>query len=266
MTDQLGRYIDTSIPFKRIVCLVPSQTALLYDLGLEHLLVGITKFCVHPPHLKDHLAIVGGTKNIHWDTLKSLKPDIVLCNKEENTQQIVAQLETFTQVHIADIYTLEDCFELIQQYGVLFNVVQKGECIIEQIRASAKEYHSFLAEKTPEKVAYLIWRKPWMLAGGDTFINHMLEVAGFDNAFKDLSRYPEVELSDIQKSAIDFLFLSSEPYPFKEKHKAELREEFTNAEIVLVNGEFFSWYGSRLTSAFDYFKTLKLQLKSKKAD
>ena len=266
LVDQLGRHIDTSRAFKRVVCLVPSQTELLYDLGLEHVLVGITKFCVHPNHLRSNITVVGGTKNVHWETLKSLNPDIVLCNKEENTQQIVEQLEDFTQVHLADIYNLDDCYELIQQYGEIFKVARKAEFLIQQIKKKAKEYNSFLSGEPRQKVAYMIWKKPWMLAGGDTFINHMLEVAGYENAFKNHSRYPEIELSDLHTSKIDLLFLSSEPYPFKEKHKEELAGVFPGTEIVLVDGEFFSWYGSRVSLALEYFKELKLQLKTKKAD
>ena len=92
ITDQLGRKIKLSQVPKRIVSLVPSQTELLIHLGLEEQLVGITKFCVHPKHLLKTKQIVGGTKNVHFDRVRDLQPDIILCNKEENTQAIVACL------------------------------------------------------------------------------------------------------------------------------------------------------------------------------
>src|SRR5690606_29205221 len=249
-----------------IVCLVPSQTELLCDLGLQHLLVGITKFCVHPIKLKDKITVVGGTKNVHWETLKSLKPDIVLCNKEENTLEIVQQLETFTQVHVADIYTLKDCYQLIRDYGILFSVEKKSQFIVEEIQEQVDDYNHFMVGRKKPKVAYMIWKNPWMIAGGDTFINHLLEVSGYDNGFSFLDRYPQVELADLEKAGIEVLFLSSEPFPFSAKHKQELEALLPDIKIVLVDGEFFSWYGSRLRLAFEYFKALKLQLKTKKAD
>lgn len=256
MVDQLGRHIDTTAPMERIVSLVPSQTELLCDLGLQSRLVGITKFCVHPSGLKNKINVVGGTKNVHWEELRALKPDIVLCNKEENTLEIVQELETFTQVHVADIYTLENCYQLMRDYGVLFKVKKQSQFLIDEIQLRAGQHAMFLADRKQPKVAYMIWKKPWMLAGGDTFIDHMLNAAGFDNAFKDQSRYPVVELSDIKKAEIDFLFLSSEPFPFSEKHKTALQQLLPGIKIVLVDGEFFSWYGSRLKWAFAYFKTL----------
>ena len=266
MVDQLGRHIDTSKAFKRIVCLVPSQTELLCDLGLRHLLVGITKFCVHPKNIKDTITVVGGTKSVHWETLKSLEPDIVLCNKEENTLEIVQQLETFTKVHVADIYTLEDCYQLIWDYGELFKVERQSHQVIVAIQNQAAHYATFINGRSRLKVAYMIWKKPWMLAGGDTFVNHLLEVAGYDNVFKDRTRYPLVELSDLKNAPLDILFLSSEPYPFSQKHKKELEAILPGIQIVLVDGEFFSWYGSRLPLAFNYFKALRLGIEQKKAD
>ena len=260
MIDQLGRHIDTTSSFERIVCLVPSQTELLCDLGLQHLLVGITKFCVHPKNLKDKVKVVGGTKNVNWETIKSLNPDIVLCNKEENTLEIVQQLEVFTQVHVADIYTLEDCYELIKDYGTLFSVEKKSQSIIDGIQHQVDDFNRFMIGQKKVEVAYMIWKNPWMLAGGETFINHLLDVAGYLNGFSHIDRYPQVELSDLEKSGIEVLFLSSEPFPFSLKHKKELEDLLPSIKIVLVDGEFFSWYGSRLRLAFDYFKTLYAEI------
>lgn len=260
MIDQLIRHIDTTNPFKRIVSLVPSQTELICDLGLQQRLVGVTKFCVHPEGLKEQSTIVGGTKSVKWEILKSLHPDIALCNKEENTLEIVQELEKFTQVHVADINTLEDCYELIEQYGRLFGVEDRGKVMISEIKDRLLDYNNFIKGRRMPKVAYMIWKKPWMLAGGYTFINHLLGIAGYRNGFEHLERYPQVELSDLQNSGIELLFLSSEPYPFSEKHKRELENLLPGVRIVLVDGEFFSWYGSRLILAFDYFKKLAVKI------
>src|SRR5690606_15229799 len=120
MKDQLHRPLLLEKTPKRIISLVPSQTELLVDLGLESSIVGVTKFCVHPIHIKEEKVIVGGTKQVHFDKIRDLKPDIILCNKEENTKEMILELEKIATVHISDIYTIDDTLELIELYGDLF--------------------------------------------------------------------------------------------------------------------------------------------------
>lgn len=84
----------------------------------------------------------------------------------------------------------------------------------------------------------------------------MLEAIGLKNVFADRSRYPEVKLSDVANLEPDYVFLSSEPYPFKEKHIQELKDVLPDARIKLVDGELFSWYGSRLLHLKDYIEGL----------
>ena len=255
--DQLGRSFNVLKTPKRIVSLVPSQTELLYDLGLEDRIVGLTKFCVHPYHLKQTKTVVGGTKNIHIDKIIALQPDIILCNKEENTAEIVAACENVTVVHVSDIYTIDDAKELIKQYGDLFSVRTSAAAICQKIEFKLQDFLSFVKGKEIKKVAYFIWRDPWMAAGNNTFIDHLLSLNNFKNIYKDKERYPEVELKKIRlEGDPDFVFLSSEPYPFKEEHAFELGRFTHHATTVFVDGEMFSWYGSRLTKAFDYFKKL----------
>ena len=127
MRDQLDRILHINKTPKRIISLVPSQTELLCDLGLERSLVGVTKFCIHPIHLNKNVNIVGGTKQIDLNKIKALQPDIILCNKEENTENIVNACETICNVHISDICTIQDCLELIIQYGDIVN--KKNESI-----------------------------------------------------------------------------------------------------------------------------------------
>ncbi len=120
MKDQLGREVILEGVPKRIISLVPSQTELLCYLGLEASIVGITKFCVHPENLRKEKKIVGGTKNVHFDRIRDLSPDIILCNKEENTLEMVLELEKIAPVHISNVISLEDTYQLISQYGEIF--------------------------------------------------------------------------------------------------------------------------------------------------
>ncbi len=246
---------------KKIISLVPSQTELLYDLGLEENIVGITKFCVHPFHAKQTKKIVGGTKNIKLEKIKELQPDIILCNKEENTKEIVEACEKICETHVSEIYTLEDSIELIQEYGALFNKRIEANAIAHKIEFKMNDFQKFIQDKPVLKVAYFIWRNPWMVAANNTFIDYLLEINNYKNIYANKERYPEVELKKIRlEGDPDLVFLSSEPYPFKEEHAFEIGRCTHHAKTVFVDGEMFSWYGSRLLKAFDYFKQLRTRL------
>ena len=259
LKDQLNRELKLNTIPKRIVSLVPSQTELLVDLGLENSIVGVTKFCVHPINLRKQKTIVGGTKQVHYDKIKALEPDIILCNKEENTKEIVEACEQICNVHVSDIFNINDNLELINQYGLLFNKSEDASRIIKDIQLKCANFKSFIEEKPTLKVVYFIWKNPWMVAGNNTFINYILHFNKFENVYNSKARYPEIELNKSElNESVEVVLLSSEPFPFKEKHVAELQDYYPKAKIVLVDGELFSWYGSRLAKAFKYFETLRL--------
>lgn len=244
----------------RIICLVPSLTELLVDLGLEENIVGVTKFCVHPENLKKDKVIVGGTKNINLEKIKALKPDFILCNKEENTKEIVENCSVIATTHVSDLFTIEDVIDLIKYYATIFHCEKKATIIIDELRNTIKKFKIYIKDKSTLKVVYFIWKKPWMIAANNTFINHLLELNKFENCFKDQNRYPEIILEDLELKQVDAILLSSEPYPFKENDFSDFNNYTENTKVVLVDGEYFSWYGSRLLNAFEYFKELREKL------
>jgi len=250
--DQLQRSIHLEETPKRIVSLVPSQTELLVDLGLEDRIVGLTKFCVHPAYLRKEKTIVGGTKQVNFGEIKALNPDIILCNKEENTREIVERLASDYVLHLSDIADLEDTYELIEQYGDIFDVVEEAKKLISDIKSEKHDFEEYIRRQPVKKVAYFIWRKPWMVAGGGTFIDYLLGLNNMKNVYGDQDRYPVVDLKELKET--DWILLSSEPFPFQLKHKQELENELGKIPIKFIDGEFFSWYGSRLLKAFRYFK------------
>lgn len=255
--DQLDRKIEIPETPRRIISLVPSQTELLVDLGLEDSIVGITKFCVHPEDLKSRKKAVGGTKQVHMDVIRKMAPDIILCNKEENTPEMVAELEMIAPVHVSDIKNIDDSLELIREYGEIFEVRENASEIVSRIMDLRKDFCEFVKEKPQRKVAYFIWKNPWMVAGKDTFIDHLLELNHFQNIYRDeKSRYPEININKLPVRDIDEVLLSTEPFPFKEEDKIWFRNAVRKDGIHIVDGEYFSWYGSRLITAFNYFKQL----------
>ncbi|NRR92750.1 ABC transporter substrate-binding protein [Winogradskyella undariae] len=254
--DQLNRKLLFGRKPKRIVSLVPSQTELLVDLGLEGFIVGVTKFCVHPNHLRMSKMVVGGTKEINIEKIKALRPDIILCNKEENTKEMIEELTGIAPIHVSDVYNLEDSFELINMYGDIFEIERTTSTLISNIKLEREAFQLQNQDIEKLKVAYFIWKKPWMVAASDNFINVMLNEARFINVFESEKRYPEIDFNNSKLKEADLIFLSTEPFPFKKADVIELQSQFPDKKIKIVDGELFSWYGSRLLKSYKYFQTL----------
>lgn len=255
-TDQMNRAIEIPESPQRIISLVPSQTELLVDLGLEDRLVGVTKFCVHPKGLKKQKTIIGGTKNFHFDKIDALKPDLIIGNKEENYQEGIERLSEKYPVWMSDIYTLEDAYDMMLGIGGITGAMEKASHLVQKIRNDLA-----LLPKIGGTAVYLIWKDPMMGVGPQTFIHDMLGRVGFDNVVT-LARYPEISMEELKALSPDFLLLSSEPYPFKQKHVKEFSSLLPNTKVLVVDGEMFSWFGSRLSLARAYFLDLALRLTS----
>ncbi|MCV6630037.1 MAG: helical backbone metal receptor, partial [Flavobacteriaceae bacterium] len=134
LLDPLERVVAIPKAPLRIVSLVPSLSELVVGLGLEAQLLGITKFCIAPAHLKKTKAIVGGTKQVHLDKIAALQPNIILANKEENTQEMVSKLEGIAPVYVSDINTIEDMFVLLQDLGILLQYPEKAKELANELR------------------------------------------------------------------------------------------------------------------------------------
>ena len=253
MTDARGRTLTFDAPPRRIVSLVPSQTELLADLGLDAEVVGLTRFCVHPAVWKAEKSIVGGTKNVNLDRVRALAPDLVLANLEENTREDVEALDAFAPVWVTDVADVEGALVMIRTVGALVGRNERAEALAAAIEQGFDE----LAALPPLGVAYLIWRDPWMTVGGDTFIHDVLRRASFENVFGERTRYPEVTAEDIAAAEPDVVLLSSEPFPFREKHVAEVERAVPAVPVHLVDGELFSWYGSRMRRMPPYVAGLR---------
>jgi ABC-type Fe3+-hydroxamate transport system substrate-binding protein len=259
-TDQLGRTIELKRIPKRIVSLVPSQTELLFDLGLNEEVVGITKFCVHPEHWFRTKTRIGGTKQLHLDKIKELQPDLIIANKEENVREQIEELAKDFPVWVSDVEDLDDALKMIVDVGALVDRKDKSIEMATSIAKSFGQLHNNLNKNF--RTLYLIWKDPYMTVGRDTFIHEIMSRSGFDNVFNDWTRYPEITEEQLKKIDCELILLSSEPYPFKQKHIDELQPLLPNTKIVLVDGEMFSWYGSRLLKAPAYFQQLQNQVLS----
>lgn len=256
--DQLNRRITLRDFPRRIVSVVPSQTELLSSLGLDEEVVGITKFCIHPEHWFRSKVRVGGTKKLNIEIIRSLNPDLIIANREENTKEDIDALSGDIPVWISDIKTLDDALGMITGIGKIVNREKKSIELANEIRSG---FDKLKADGIPTITCiYLIWKNPYMAAGGDTFISDLLERTGFKNLLRMEKRYPELSIKQISEINPQVIFLSSEPFPFKKKDAEELEKLNMGMKIMCVDGEMFSWYGSRLLNSPGYISSLRMRL------
>lgn len=251
--DQMQRTVVVGHPPQRIVSLVPSQTELLHTFGLDTEVVGITKFCVLPEKWFQTKPRVGGTKQLHLDAIEQLRPDLIIGNKEENEVAQIEALAARFPVWMSDISTFGDAMRMIGEVGSLTGSIEEARLLVESIES---DFKVLIKPMRRIRAAYFIWQEPYMVAGNQTFIHDMLQKAGFDNVFATQNRYPTITPEALNAAAPEVIFLSSEPYPFKNHHLAEFQRICQEAVVQIVDGALFSWYGSRLLHSAAYFQTL----------
>jgi ABC-type Fe3+-hydroxamate transport system substrate-binding protein len=155
---------------------------------------------------------------------------------------------------MSDIATLDGAYDMMQAIGEITGREKQAKILIDEIKNS---FEKLSVLQTINTCAYFIWRKPYMVAAKGTFIDEMMEVYGVKNVFADMNRYPEVTSEQIAAYHPDVIFLSSEPYAFSEKHISEFQAICPGAKVRIVDGEMFSWYGSRLRYAAAYFEKIR---------
>ena len=251
--DQMKQEVVLNAPPQRIISLVPSQTELLFDLGLGERVVGVTKFCVHPEHARKSKTIIGGTKQFDLNRINSLKPDLIIGNKEENYPEGIEALRERYPVWMSDIIDVEDALVMIGEIARITDCAAKGETLLSEINASLNSLPIF----QPRRALYLMWYDPWMGAASGTFIHTLIEKSGLVNVLANVERYPVLTDDQIKSLRPEIVMLSSEPFPFAEKHLSKLKLQLPEANCVFVDGEYFSWYGSRLQRVAPYFRTLQ---------
>ncbi|MCB9232591.1 MAG: ABC transporter substrate-binding protein [Bacteroidia bacterium] len=259
-TDDLGRQVEIEFPPRRIISLCPSQTETLIRLPLPGQVVGRTRFCIHPRPEVESVPRVGGTKEIKFDLIRELQPDLIIGEKEENTREMILELEKEFPVFLTDVVDIPSALRMIRTLGRICGAETGVNQVADEIE---REFARLKPLQNPLRTSYFIWREPWMVAGNHTFIQSVLETCGFENVCLSLEgRYPEISLNQLQELDPQLILLSSEPYPFREKHLQELQNLLPQAKIQLVDGEMFSWYGIRMLQMPPYLNQLLDRLES----
>ena len=256
---QLHVPIVATLPTVQIVSLVPSITELLCDLGLAHCLVGRTGFCIHPSSVVKKIAKVGGTKDVNVEKIRQLAATHLIVNIDENEKAIVDVLREFIpHVIVTHPLTAKDNLTLYRLLGRIFGVEKRAEELCAEFETA---YAQITPVQTNKTMLYCIWKDPWMTISADTYIANMLGLIGWKawvesrSNLRSLQRYPVFEWDDVVLSQIDCVLLSSEPYRFTEQHVIELEQKIAKP-VQLVDGEMFSWYGSRAISGLLYLRQL----------
>ncbi|MEQ9090780.1 MAG: helical backbone metal receptor [Balneola sp.] len=235
------------MPYNRIISLVPSLTELVLDLGIGNRLVGRTRFCIHPEKLVKDIPIIGGTKNPNLEKILELEPDYIIANHEENRKEDVQALQAHTEVNITEIDTINDALNAICDLGADLELASNAQKLVDEIKILLSQSSKY----PPLKTAYFIWKAPWMVAACGTYIDSVMKHYNLENVFSDQQRYPQISLDELHDQNPELVLLSSEPFPFKQKHIEEIRKVCPDSKIELVNGEWFSWYGSGMLEAFE---------------
>ncbi len=240
MDDDLGAPFARSGPARRVVSLVPSLTESVAATR-PGALVGATDWCTHPADLD--VTRVRGTKNPDVAAVAALRPDVVLCNREENRELDVRRLRAAgVPVWVTVIETVPQALRSLTR---IFEEALGWEvpAWLEEVRAA----WDHPAPPVTHRVAVPIWRDPWMVVGRDTFAGDLLRRRGLGNAYADAGgRYPQVDLADLDRPDLDLVLLPDEPYPFTADDGPEA---FSRVPTRLVSGRLVTWYGPSLLEA-----------------
>lgn len=248
----------------RIVSLVPSITELLCELGLAPQLVGCTEFCVHPSSVIEKITKVGGTKNVGMDVVRKLAPTHVIVNIDENKREVFDDLKGFVpHVVVTHPNAPNDNIALYKLLGTMFSREKEAMRLIQELERVMEDVHSNCEHFPRQRVLYLIWRKPWMTVSTDTYISRTLSLINLETQpRKSVERYPKLKAEELAKLPLDLCLLSSEPFPFQDKHVAEIKPLLrTQCPIKIIDGEMVSWYGSRAIAGLSYLAAFAQQIR-----
>jgi ABC-type Fe3+-hydroxamate transport system substrate-binding protein len=247
--DARGVSLELESPPRRVVSLVPSLTESLFELGFGDRVVGMTEYCIFPQRVD--VTRVGGTKTPNIDHIRSLEPDLVFMNLEENLPKHAREIETFAPLHVSEPKSVRDVVGLIRSLGAIF-----------ERRGNSEAFASMLEREmavTPVKsftFACPIWKKPWMWCGGDTYVSDLISTAGGTNLLAHETRYPKKDLTDVLAHDPDVILLPDEPFAFTKDDARELLERGARGAAGPFEGHLVTWHGTRTLRGLRFLREL----------
>lgn len=255
MIDASGVALEIARPPRRIVCLIPSTTELLCELGLADAIVGITAYCIEPRDVVRTKRKVGGEKNPDLDAIRALAPDLVIANVEENLRDHVETLRAWNvPVWVTYPRTVLDTIAFVRETGAVTGTEARAGALADELASLYEATRAATAARPAVPVFYPIWRDPYMTIGRDTYIHDVLATVGARNVFGDRERYPTVTLEEMAARSPAVIVLPDEPFRFRRAHVKDF-EAFPDVPAVrdgrihLMDGKIFCWHGPRLAEA-----------------
>ena len=235
---------------------MPSLSEALFAFGLGERVAGVTRFCVEPRDGVAGKAKVGGTKTLDVAAVESLQPDLIIASAEENRVEDVRRLiDGGWPVFVTLPTTVRGAVDLMGQIAALTDSAEAARPIMQGAEEALAAARTANAGREPLRVFCPIWRNPHMTIGPDTYVHDVIAVCGGRNVFEGRQeRYPWVELEEVAALDPEVILLPSEPYRFRQRHRAEF-EAFPQVtavrrkNILLVDGRMLSWYGPRIGSS-----------------
>lgn len=233
----------------RIVSLVPSHTETLHDLGLADRVVGRTRFCIHPAPWVDGIPAVGGTKDAKLERILELRPDLVVCDKDENPKALVEALQAAgVPVLWSEIDSVGDAAGFIEELGTACGVPEAARIAAESTLRTLLEVRPSPA-LGPVPVFCPIWHNPWMTFDRTAYPSAMLEAVGLRNVFAEHAgdKYFQVEAREVAASGAQWTLLPTEPFPFHRKKvpTSDLGACGAPQRVKVIDGEALTWFGTR---------------------
>jgi iron complex transport system substrate-binding protein len=280
-----------SRPPRRVISLVPSLTESLFELGFGSSVIGITDYCTHPSNDLTSLLRLGGPKNPNIKEIISLRPDLILVNKEENSRRTVESLlEAGMPVWITFPRSIRAALDIL---WTLTGIYQSPIAAVrlETIERAVKWNELAIQDERPIRYFCPIWQETtaeglqwWMTFNQDTYAADVLRVVGGLNVFSERqrryplsadlgleqgqdpgeadTRYPRVTLQEILQAEPELILLPNEPFNFTEADLSEIQQLMCETpagklgRIYRVEGSLITWHGTRLARAISELPSL----------
>lgn len=246
----------------RIISLCPSVTETLVKLGLQNELVGRTDYCYRPEGEIEEVRKIGGPKELDMSAIGELNPELIIAVKEENDRGQIEKLREKYPVFVFDVNTYAEALDMLIRLGEMTGKHKEATDLGDRID---KAFAKIPQLETPRTFLYLVWKDPLMAAGKRTYINSVLSSHGFVNCLDNfIQRYVTLNVEVFKKLKFDMAFLPSEPFEFDEEDRKDILAFFPEADVRLVDGEAFSWYGYRMLHAAEYISEMIRKLNEQK--
>ncbi len=265
-TDDLGREINIDYIPQRIISLAPSNTEILFALGLGDRVVGVTEYCNYPPEAQTK-SQVGGFRTVDVERIVALEPDLILAD-DIHEAKVIPALEALglTVVALAPV-TIDEVLSDLSLVGKITGNDKEAASLIasleNRVKAVTDKTDGLPAEQRP-RVFYTVWHDPLMTAGSGTHFEDLIQKAGGHNVARDLDGYVDISLEAVIEANPEVMITgvghgSGDDLPFRFlQDEPTLRDTDArqNNRVYQMDADLVSRPSPRLVEALEVFAGL----------